>query len=121
MDTNISYENGASIFIINPEGGGMMLVWNYSIQFPRRLYIVLRKFSTSCITGNNNETTYLLIYGLFNDAVTSSDYIVSNGMILKPSRINLRYYPEIWMKELRKITKILSQCTDRDLKRFPLK
>jgi hypothetical protein len=101
MDTNISYGNGPSIFSINPEDGGRMFVWNYGIHFPRRLYIVVIKFSTSCITGNNNETIYLLIYGLFNDAVNSSDYIASNCRILKPSRINLRYYPEIWMKELR--------------------
>jgi hypothetical protein len=123
MDTNISYENDSSIFSINPDDGGRMLLYNYGIHFPRRLYIVLTKFSTSCITGNNNETIYLFIYlfTVYLTTVNSSDYIASNGRILKLSRINLRYFPEIWMEELRKITKTIHQCPDRDLKRFPLK
>jgi hypothetical protein len=74
---------------------------------------------------------YLFIYGLFNDAVSSSGYMTSNGGMIdlkgygrKRSWHNLRqaYYPDIGVVEVRKATKYLSQNSQspgRDLNRDP--
>jgi hypothetical protein len=71
----------------------------------------------------------LFMFGLFNDAVSSSDYIASNDRIMnwkvygrKRSWPNLRYYSGICLEELRKTTNTLSQGSrslGRDLNSRP--
>jgi hypothetical protein len=64
-----------------------------------------------------NKLIYFFICSLFNDVASSSDFTVSNDMILmnwkgyrrKQSWPNLRYYPGICMLGQRKTTKNVSQ------------
>jgi hypothetical protein len=80
-----------------------------------KLYQYNDKLSPEYGSGSKSLVC-LFIYGLFNDTVSSSDFIASNGKMInklvgirKEASPNLRYYYGICLEGLRKITNISTQ------------
>jgi hypothetical protein len=104
--------------LLDPAGDGSMFLRNVGMLQPH-------------YTGNIRVIfKVLFIYSSFNDAVSSADYIASNGGVVTNGRDRAQtwmlssYHYNVCLERLNKIAKIIfqnSRCLGRDSNRDPLK